>query len=184
VGKGGRIRTVPMPSWTKTAIAAWASAVGITEGLVFRSINKGGRVTGSSMTAQTAPNPTPSVLWSSLEVIPVAAPARGKETPTPPVSLEERIRQRAYQLYISRGNPGVLKRIAAASGGECFLPGDIDQVIQICKKIAKDIRSRYTIGYTPARTDNKPGLRRIRVEAVTADHEKLAVRTRSGYSLK
>jgi VWFA-related protein len=89
-----------------------------------------------------------------------------------------------FELSDPDRNPGVLKRIAAASGGECFLPGDIDQVIQICKKIAKDIRSRYTIGYTPARTDNKPGLRRIRVEAVTADHEKLAVRTRSGYSLK
>jgi Ca-activated chloride channel family protein len=89
-----------------------------------------------------------------------------------------------FELSDPDRNPGVLKRIAAASGGECFLPGDIDHVVQICKKIAKDIRSRYTIGYTPARTDSKPGLRRIRVEAVTADHEKLAVRTRSGYSLK
>jgi hypothetical protein len=32
------------------------------------------------------------------------APARAKETPTEPVSLEERIRQRAYELYVSRGN--------------------------------------------------------------------------------
>jgi integrase len=53
VGKGGRIRTVPMPSWTKTAIDAWTAAAGITTGLVFRSLNKGGRVTGESMTAQS-----------------------------------------------------------------------------------------------------------------------------------
>ena len=33
------------------------------------------------------------------------APARAKEAPTKPVSLEERIRQRAYDLYVSRGNP-------------------------------------------------------------------------------
>jgi hypothetical protein len=32
------------------------------------------------------------------------APARAMETPTEPVSLEERIRQRAYELYVSRGN--------------------------------------------------------------------------------
>ena len=32
------------------------------------------------------------------------APARAKETPAEPVSLEERIRQRAYELYVSRGN--------------------------------------------------------------------------------
>jgi Protein of unknown function (DUF2934) len=32
------------------------------------------------------------------------APSRAKETPTESVSLEERIRQRAYELYVSRGN--------------------------------------------------------------------------------
>ena len=32
------------------------------------------------------------------------APARAKEAPTKPVSLEERIKQRAYDLYVSRGN--------------------------------------------------------------------------------
>jgi len=32
------------------------------------------------------------------------APARAKENPAGPVSREERIRQRAYELYVSRGN--------------------------------------------------------------------------------
>jgi hypothetical protein len=32
------------------------------------------------------------------------APARAKEAPTNAVSIEERIRQRAYELYVSRGN--------------------------------------------------------------------------------
>jgi site-specific recombinase XerC len=31
-GKGGRVRTVPMPAWVKSAIDAWTSAAGITEG--------------------------------------------------------------------------------------------------------------------------------------------------------
>jgi integrase len=52
IGKGGRVRTVPMPSWTKSAIDSWLAAAEIGDGLVFRSINKGGRVTGSSMTAR------------------------------------------------------------------------------------------------------------------------------------
>ena len=52
IGKGGRVRTVPMPSWTKAAIDAWTSSAGITAGLVFRAISKGGRITGTSMTAQ------------------------------------------------------------------------------------------------------------------------------------
>jgi integrase len=53
IGKGQRIRSVPMPSWTKAAIDSWATSAGITDGLLFRAINKGGRVTGSSMTAQS-----------------------------------------------------------------------------------------------------------------------------------
>lgn len=80
-------------------------------------------------------------------------------------------------------NPQVLQRIANASGGECFLPERFDQIVPISKKIAKDIRNRYTIGYTPARTDKKGGLRKIHVTAAAPDHEKLIVRTRTGYLL-
>jgi len=32
VGKHGRVRTVPMPAWTKNAINAWAVVAGVTEG--------------------------------------------------------------------------------------------------------------------------------------------------------
>ena len=53
VGKGGRVRSVPMPSWTKAAIDAWTSAAEITGGLVFRATCKGGKVAGDSMTAQS-----------------------------------------------------------------------------------------------------------------------------------
>src|SRR5881628_1166370 len=35
VGKHGRIRTVPMPTWVKVAIDAWTSAPGLTHGRVF-----------------------------------------------------------------------------------------------------------------------------------------------------
>lgn len=50
VGKGGRVRTVPMPSWTKSAIDSWSTAAGISGGLIFRSIGKGGRVTERNLT--------------------------------------------------------------------------------------------------------------------------------------
>jgi integrase len=43
-GKGGRKRTVPVPAWVKNAIDAWTSAARITEGAIFRSIGKGGRL--------------------------------------------------------------------------------------------------------------------------------------------
>src|SRR5712671_6662055 len=36
VGKHGRVRTIPVPTWVKVAIDAWTSAASITEGRVFR----------------------------------------------------------------------------------------------------------------------------------------------------
>jgi Ca-activated chloride channel family protein len=80
-------------------------------------------------------------------------------------------------------NPQVLKRIASASGGECFLPTDFGELRPICKRIAKDIRNRYTVGYIPARTSEKTGLRKIRVAVDAPGHERLIVRTRTGYSV-
>jgi site-specific recombinase XerD len=53
VGKGQRIRTVPMPAWTKLAIDEWLSGAGIREGRLLRAVNKGSRVVGDGMTAQS-----------------------------------------------------------------------------------------------------------------------------------
>ena len=52
-GKGGRVRSVPMPSWTKAAIDEWMVAAGFTSGRVFRPVNKGDNLAGESMTAQS-----------------------------------------------------------------------------------------------------------------------------------
>src|SRR5499433_4608404 len=40
VGKHGRVRTVPMPTWVKVATDAWTSAAGLTDGRVFRPVNR------------------------------------------------------------------------------------------------------------------------------------------------
>jgi site-specific recombinase XerC len=49
VGKGQHIRTVPIPTWVKNAIDEWTIAAGITHGVLFRAINKSGRVWGDGM---------------------------------------------------------------------------------------------------------------------------------------
>jgi site-specific recombinase XerD len=49
VGKHGRVRTAPMPTWVKVAIDAWTSLAGIAEGHVFRSVNRADRVTGEGL---------------------------------------------------------------------------------------------------------------------------------------
>jgi VWFA-related protein len=46
-------------------------------------------------------------------------------------------------------NPGSLKRLAKATGGEAFLPGSVKDVVPICERIARDIRNQYTITYVP-----------------------------------
>ncbi len=44
IGKGGHIRTVPISDWVAEAVAVWLREAGITEGAVFRAINKAGRI--------------------------------------------------------------------------------------------------------------------------------------------
>jgi integrase len=55
VGKAHHVRTVPIPTWVKNAIDEWTVAAGITHGVLFRAINKAGRVWGDGM--------SPKVVW-------------------------------------------------------------------------------------------------------------------------
>src|SRR5437879_1145318 len=50
LGKGGHVRTVPVPEWVKKAIDGWARAAGICEGKLFRSIRKNGTLWGYGVT--------------------------------------------------------------------------------------------------------------------------------------
>lgn len=65
VGKAGHVRTVPIPSWVKHAVDAWTAAAPITDGRIFRAINKAGRVWGDGMS---------KVLW---DVVRAAAARAG-----------------------------------------------------------------------------------------------------------
>ena len=72
IGKGGHIRTVPIPLWVKKAFDAWTESAQITNGRVFRSINRAGRIWGDGM--------TPKVIW---EVVKEAAARAGIEKLAP-----------------------------------------------------------------------------------------------------
>ncbi len=72
VGKGGHVRTVPIPTWVKSTMDAWTTAAAITHGPVFRAINKAGRVWGDGM--------SPKVLW---DVVRAAAARAGIEKLAP-----------------------------------------------------------------------------------------------------
>jgi integrase len=51
-GKGGRIRTVPVPAWVKHAVDLWILAAGISTGRVLRGMNRHGQITGGSLTGE------------------------------------------------------------------------------------------------------------------------------------
>jgi site-specific recombinase XerD len=56
VGKGGHMRTVPIPAWVKSAIDAWIRSAGLQHGIRFRAVGKTGKVQRNGF--------TPKVIWS------------------------------------------------------------------------------------------------------------------------
>ena len=56
VGKGNRVRTVPIPSWCKAALDAWISKAGISNGYIFRAIYRGNHTHGDQLTPQAVYN--------------------------------------------------------------------------------------------------------------------------------
>ncbi len=65
VGKHGRVRTIPIPTWVKVAIDAWSAAAGIVEGHVLRPVKRSDQVQGERMTEK--------VVWQLLQPYATAA---------------------------------------------------------------------------------------------------------------
>jgi VWFA-related protein len=76
-------------------------------------------------------------------------------------------------------NPRALAKLAKATGGLAYFPTDVAEVAAVCRQIAAEIRSQYTLGFAGAE-DGK--FHNIKV--VTKNHHeagKLDIRTRAGY---
>jgi site-specific recombinase XerD len=50
LGKGGHVRTVPVPDWVKHTIDEWVIAAGVTSGRLFRCVCRAGIAWGDTMT--------------------------------------------------------------------------------------------------------------------------------------
>jgi VWFA-related protein len=74
-----------------------------------------------------------------------------------------------------------LEIMAQRTGGLAFFPKTLDEVDEISKTVARDIRNQYTIGYKPTNPRGNGGFRTVRVEAKGKGHGKMTVRTKSGY---
>jgi site-specific recombinase XerD len=69
VGKHGRVRTIPMPTWVKVAVDAWTEAAGVTDGQVLRRIARGDQVRPDRMSEK--------VVWQLLQPYAAAAGVPG-----------------------------------------------------------------------------------------------------------
>ena len=78
-------------------------------------------------------------------------------------------------------NPGLLRRLAQATGGEAFFPRHVDDVDDVLRKIADDIRHSYTLGYVSSNSARDGQFRRIRVVVTDPARRPLRVRARDGY---
>src|SRR4030095_12005932 len=78
-------------------------------------------------------------------------------------------------------NPGSLKQLSKATGGEAFLPGSVKDVVPICERIARDISNQYHITYVPAEIKYDGKYRVIHVKAGAPGRGRLMVRARAGY---
>src|SRR6202162_5333427 len=69
VGKHGRVRTIPMPTWTKVAIDSWTLAAGLVMGHVLRPVNRADEAQGERMPEK--------VVWQLLQPYATAAGVPG-----------------------------------------------------------------------------------------------------------
>jgi len=60
IGKGGHIRTVPIPEWVKAALDQWTVAAGVAEGRIFRAVARTGKVWGKGISQ--------NVVWYVVKV--------------------------------------------------------------------------------------------------------------------
>src|SRR6266487_6629185 len=74
-----------------------------------------------------------------------------------------------------------LEVLADRTGGIAFFPPTLNEVDEISRSVAHDIRNQYTITYAPTTPKNVGGFRTIHVDAHARPYKKLTVRTRSGY---
>jgi hypothetical protein len=81
-----------------------------------------------------------------------------------------------------RGNPGVLKKLAEATGGLALFPKSDAAVVTAFDEIATNIRRGYSIGYVPTNGARDGAFRTVKVMVRMRGRNNLSVRSRHGYT--
>lgn len=74
-----------------------------------------------------------------------------------------------------------LEALSVQTGGVAFFPRNLDEVDEISREVAHDIRNQYSITYKPTNPQSNGGYRQVKVVARAPGYKDLEVRTRTGY---
>lgn len=85
-----------------------------------------------------------------------------------------------YEPESKERNTGLLKRIAAITGGRFYAETENTHLEAVCRKIARDIRTRYTVGYRPPEV-TAAETRRVEVKVSAPGYGPLRTRARRFY---
>jgi VWFA-related protein len=76
----------------------------------------------------------------------------------------------------------VLEKFARTTGGTAYFPKSVDEVEELCKRIAHDLRNQYTLGYTPSNKTLDGSWRKITVRLNPPKTvSKVTVHAKEGY---
>src|ERR1051326_4579041 len=81
---------------------------------------------------------------------------------------------------LDREGQGVLKQFSEMSGGRAFFPRNMDELDQMLTKIGVELRSQYSLGFTPS-TGLDGRWHKLQVRLKDEARTRLAVRSRAGY---
>jgi Ca-activated chloride channel family protein len=95
--------------------------------------------------------------------------------------LEESESHGLFQKDPTKKAKQVLEAFAEGTGGVAYFPKSVDEVEELCKQIARDLRNRYTIGYTPTNGKLDGSLRKVDVVVNAPKTSRLAVRWKTSY---
>ena len=71
-------------------------------------------------------------------------------------------------------------RLAKETGGRAFFPNSLSELNDIARDISNDMRTQYTISYSPTNSARDNTFRQIRVAVASPQGEKRIALTRSG----
>ena len=130
-GKGGRLRTVPLPAWMPADVDAWTTAAHITDGRLLRSV---GGLAGHGLAGRIGDKLSPSAIW-------LAVRQYGTAIGRPELAPHDL--RRTFARLAERGGAG-LRRVQQALGHssvsttERYLGAGVDLADSACDYLGVD----------------------------------------------